>query len=358
VKLDINRKQITPIILIIIAIVLPLSLLFILEPDSFSMTWTGRTYYLFFLWLIFMEAILDWEKITQMKLSVKSRRTVFLAIFSMLPTVFVIAVHLLGGRSVLEAGSDWLGVPFAPIPRQPQTYGTWVLSLEYLVFTALFTIVVWLSYRRKGLKTFGISLFILGAIGTIYMIDTLYPYGYFTPFQAFVPFTASRAADVLNWMGYRTTLTGTREPYLAVYDASGRPLVGYGVGWPCAGVQGLLIYTFIMLIFFKKTAIPLTQKIAYFIIGSIITYTVNIFRIVGIYLTYINNLSQGRQAAQAAATLFHNYYGGLLSMAWIISYPLLIIGSRMLWQKIREHYFQTGAIQNSLLSSRDSPSTR
>lgn len=353
-----NRWQIPPIVLMVISIVVPLSLLYLLEPGSFSMTWTGRTYYLFFLWLIFMEALLDWEKITQIKLNLKSRRAMILAIFSILPTVFVISVHILGGRLVLEAASDWLGVPFAPIRRQPQTYGTWVLSLEYLVFTTSFTIVAWLAYRRKGLKTFGISLFILGAIGTIYMIDTLYPYGYFTPFQAFVPFTAARAADVLNWMGYRTALVGTREPILAVYSASGRPLVEYRVGWPCAGVQGLLIYTFIMLIFFKKTAIPLKQKIAYFIIGSIVTYTVNIFRIVGIYLTYIHNLPQGMLVAEEAATLFHNYYGGLLSMAWIISYPLLILGSRILWQRIRERYFQTGTIQHAFLSDTEAPSTR
>jgi hypothetical protein len=31
---------------------------------------------------------------------------------------------------------------------------------------------------------------------------------------------------------------------------------------------------------------------------------------------------------------FHNFYGMLYSMSWIMSYPLLIIASRALWGKI------------------------
>jgi hypothetical protein len=32
--------------------------------------------------------------------------------------------------------------------------------------------------------------------------------------------------------------------------------------------------------------------------------------------------------------MFHFYYGPLYSIVWIVSYPLLILGSQALWRKI------------------------
>ena len=89
-----------------------------------------------------------------------------------------------------------------------------------------------------------------------------------------------------------------------------------------------------MLLFLKKTEIPKIQKLVYFVIGAIITYVINILRIVSIYLAFIQNLSQGQEAAEAAMRTFHNFYGGLFGMTWIVLYPLLIIGTRILWFKI------------------------
>jgi thaumarchaeosortase len=204
----------------------------------------------------------------------------------------------------------------------------WPLSLEYLVFTIFFAATIWLAYEVEGLKQFSISLCLLGAIGIIYMIDTFYPYGAFTPFQAFVPFTASSAAQVLNWMGYKTfflpyQVQGT--PVLYVSGSSGS--VGFGIGWPCAGVQSLFIYTCVILLFLKKSTIPMIQKIVYFIIGAIGTYIVNILRIVSIYIIAIN---QDKSAAQ----VFHDYYGELYSITWIIAYLIIIILSRTIPAKL------------------------
>ncbi len=326
-----------PLLFVVVPFVLAFCILFSISPTSFSSTWTGRTFYLFFLWLIFLEIILDWEKITQIRLNLRSPRTLLLVAFSILPTAYVIAVNFLGVRSTLFGMVDWLGIPFAPIQRPDWTYVEWVISLEYLIFTAFFAAIVWLIYQREGIKIFSIPLVFLGGIGAIYMIDTLYPFGYFTPLQMFVPFTASFAAGVLNWLGYQTAFTGQHLslPILAVSDSSGQVLIQYAIGWPCAGVQSLLIYTFVILIFFKKTTISLVHKLVYFVVGSFITYVVNIFRIVSIYLVYISNLSQGREIAVQAANSFHRYYGGLYGMTWIVAYPLIIVGSRLLWDKIK-----------------------
>jgi len=41
-------------------------------------------------------------------------------------------------------------------------------------------------------------------------------------------------------------------------------------------------------------------------------------------------INEGR----AAAMLFHDYYGELYAITWILSYPLIIIGSRILWRRL------------------------
>jgi thaumarchaeosortase len=306
--------------------VLPIFMLYVLDPGSFNYTWKGRTLYLFFLWLLFLEFILDWEKLTQKNLaSLKKSRIVVMGIMASIPIIYVISVNFLGlDQTLTEMGKQILTFWHFSLDN----LGGWPLSLEYLVFTIFFTVTIWLAYEVDGLKQFSISLCLLGAIGTIYMIDTFYPYGAFTPFQAFVPFTASSAAQVLNLMGYKTVflpyqVQGT--PVLYVSGSSGS--VGFGIGWPCAGVQSLFIYTCVILLFLKKSAIPMIQKIIYFIIGAIGTYIVNILRIVSIYVIAIN---QGSSAAQ----VFHDYYGELYSITWIIAYLIIIILSRTIPAKL------------------------
>jgi len=346
--------------------ILPILILYVLDPNSFNYTWKGRTLYLFFLWLLFLELILNWEKLTQKNLaSLKRSRMVAICITASIPVAYVISVNLLGlNQMLIELG------------KQIGTYWhhDWPLSLEYLIFTIFFTATIWLAYEVDGLKQFSISLFLLGAIGTIYMIDNFYPYGTFTPFQAFVPLTASSAAQVLNWMGYKTffmphQVKGT--PVLYVSGSSGS--VGFGIAWPCAGVQSLFIYTCVILLFLKnapfalrrevvRAAIPkklkfmaegkrinflLKRKIIrativrtekllvtvlrmvpfyiIFGIGAVGTYIVNILRIVSIYIIAIN---------QGDWLTFHNFYGEFYSITWIMAYLMIIILSRKIPAKL------------------------
>jgi len=77
--------------------VLPIFMLYVLDPDSFNYTWKGRTLYLFFLWLLSLELILDWEKITQRNFtSLKRPRIVSMGIMASIPIVYVISVNFLG----------------------------------------------------------------------------------------------------------------------------------------------------------------------------------------------------------------------------------------------------------------------
>jgi thaumarchaeosortase len=321
-----NVKACAKKLVIPFSFIAPILMLFILDPNSFNYTWKGRTFYLFFLWLLFLELVLDWEKITQKNLaSLRKPRIFFMVIAVSVPIVYVLGVSFFGlDQTLIEIGKQILTFWHFSLDNLQH----WPISIEYLIFTLFFSATIWLAYEFDGLKQFSISLCLLGAIGIIYMIDTFYPYGTFTPFQAFVPFTASSAAQLLNWMGYQTSflpypMQGT--PVLYVSGSSGS--VGFGIGWPCAGVQSLFIYTCVILLFLKKSEIPLLQKIIYFIIGAVGTYIINILRIVSIYIIAVN---RGMSAAQ----VFHDYYGELYSITWIIAYLIIIILSRTIPAKL------------------------
>jgi len=210
------------------------------------------------------------------------------------------------------------------------------LSIEYIVFGVIFAVISLIEYGKEGLGDFSISALLLFAVGTLYLVDNFYPYGQFTLFQFLVFPTTILAANALNLMGYQTTVTIITNPkhgwmpYLSAWDPK-NPFMhaGYGIGWPCAGVESLMIYTVTVFLFLKRSTIPLKQKIIYFIIGAVVTYFINILRIVTIFLIGMN---YGVRSAEVSR--FHDFYGQLYSITWIISYPLMIIGSRILWRRI------------------------
>ena len=311
----------------LLSFIIPFLVLYSLYPDSFEMTWKGRTYHLFFLWLFLLEMILDWEKLQARKISkVKSARTIAFIITLLIPTIYVIVANFLGLNSAI-----------LNLARQNNIQSQWAeyvpLSTEYLVFAVLFALIILLAYGINGLTDLSISVFFLGIIGVIYTIDNLYPYGSFTPFQIFVPTTATLAANVLNLIGYQTlflTPVSPGTPRLKAWNPNGKTT--FDIAWPCSGVESLMIYTVTILLFLKKSNIPWRQRIIYFTIGATITYFINILRVVTIFVISIN--TGGGYTLQAEQ--FHNYYGSLYSIIWIIFYPLIIIGSRVLWEKIRE----------------------
>ena len=309
----------------VFSFVVPFLILYFLYPNSFEATWKGRTYYLFFLWLFFLEIILNWEELQTKKISdMKLARKIALIISLLIPTAYVIVANFYGLNYTIEKLAEQHNIPFA----------SWMpLSTEYLVFASLFALIILLEYGISGSKDFSISTVFLGIIGVIYTIDNVYPYGRFAPFQIIVPTTATFAANVLNLMGYETRMsfisnhpTYGSMPILTAWDSQGRFSQPFAIGWPCSGVESLLIYIVTILLFLQNSVIPWKHRIIYFIIGGIVTYFINILRIVTIFVISINGGDPGA---------FHDLYGQLYSIFWIVSYPLIIVASRALWRKIR-----------------------
>jgi exosortase/archaeosortase family protein len=313
-------------VLPLIAFAVPFLWLYFLDAASFELMWKGRTFQLFFIWLMGLELILGWENFqtTKLKKLVSARTFAFIAAL-VLPTIYVAASFSWGLNAAIENWSVQNGVTWA---------NSMPLSTEYLVFTVLFCLIVFLQWGFKGLKDFSVPAFFLAIVGVLYTIDNVFPYGQFTPFQILVPTTTAFAAAILNLMGYTTSISygqnsieGGNMPLLTATNP-GNPAISahFAIAWPCAGIESFLIFTVVILLFLKRMPLSWKAKIGYFAVGAAVTYVINALRVVNIFLI---GMSGGN------IDMFHFYYGPLYAIAWIVSYPLIIMGSQTLWHHIK-----------------------
>jgi exosortase/archaeosortase family protein len=312
-------------ILPLLSFVVPFLWLYLLEPGTFEAMWKGRTFQLFFIWLIALELIMDVKSHQFSKLSkVYSAKTILFTITLTLPAIYVAAANYWGLNQII---TNWA------VQNNFQWGSSMPLSTEYLVFGTLFCILVFLSFGFKGLKTFSVPAFFILLVGAIYTIDNIFPYGQFTPFQILVPTTTTLAASILNLMGYTTSinyiqnsLQGTMPVLTSTDPTNPAASATFSIAWPCAGIESFLIFTVVILLFLKRMPVSWKNKMSFFVFGAGITYLINSLRIVNIFLV---GMSGGD------TNLIHLYYGPLYAITWIITYPLLIMASQTLWSKLK-----------------------
>jgi len=169
----------------------------------FDLTWKGRMFYLFFVCLLLLESMLDWEVIIEKQRVFQNRfRILLICIFAAVPTIYVLSVNFLGlDQTVLNFGQVLQIRSGAFINEH------WPLSFEYLILVSFFIFATLLAYGPVGLKSFSISLSLLAGIGAIYLVDTIWPYGTFKPMQLLAVPTAALATALLDLLGYNVKLT-------------------------------------------------------------------------------------------------------------------------------------------------------
>ena len=317
-------------VLPLLAFIVPVALLYLLNPSdpylqvspqaSFQLMWKGRTFEVFFIWLIGIEFILSWENFKS-KISKQNKANIAAVAMALsLPSVYVIAEYYLGLNGAianfsLQHGATW--------------WGTMPLALEYLVFSALFCFTAWLIYEKKGLASLALPAVFAALVGALYTIDNVFPYGEFTPFQILVPTTANFAADILRLSGCTTSVVMQNGmPTLQAVGPLGT--AKFAIAWPCAGIESFLIFFAVVLVFLQQMSLSWKAKVGYFIFGAAVTYFINVMRIVTIF-----NLGMQYGVNSSQVQMFHFYYGPLYAVIWIVSYPLVIIASQGLWRKFK-----------------------
>ncbi len=314
------------------AFAIPLVVLYLFNPmdtylnvsaqQSFELMWKGRTFQLFFIWLIALEFILGWEAITS-KINLQNKpRLAAYAVMLLLPALYLL-LEFSGLNGVIVGWSQQSGIAFAD---------SMPLAMEYLIFSAIFLLTAYVSFGKKGLTDFILPALFLALVGLLYTIDNVFPYGEFTPFQLLVPTTASLAAGVLNLMGYSTIPGVEAATGMPTLDVSGHlGTATFAIAWPCAGIESLLIFTAVALLFLKRMNISWKAKIGFFVAGAGVTYLINVLRIATIFTIGVQYGAYSEQVNQ-----FHYYYGPLYAMAWIVFYPLIIMVCMFAWRKIRK----------------------
>lgn len=305
-----NRFLLVPFFMV------PVLLLYMLEPMSFELVSPGRAMYLIFLCLLLLEIVLAWDKPLKNPLASKDVR-VFAALTCMLcPTLYVILTLMLGFKGqIIEIGRI-LGVPY-------REYGSWFLevawpvSIEVFLYVCFFLLSVWLLYGISGIRRFSISGFFLGASSIFNILgQVFFPAGSLQVAQSFVPVTVAASTWLLNLLSY-TTFTAPVQGGSLLRVAGNSGSAAFLVYWPSAGIQSLVIYSFTILLFLKGAAMPYWRKGTYFVVGTVGTFFVNVLRIVSICLLAVNvGVGVGR--------MFHDYYGELYFIAWMIVYLLII----------------------------------
>ncbi len=315
------------IFLIFLSVAIPLAVLYFLYPLSFDKTFNGRAYYLFFIWLVVLEFALDWDKYKSETSKMDVKRIVAFGLALTLPTCYVIISNFFGLNAAIRELTRLSGIISPSLADYAARLNFTPLATEFLVFAVLFALIFLFAYKLKGLADFSLSVALLGVVGAMSMINLLFPT--FLLFQIIVPTTAQLSANVLNFMGYQTMLLQSRDftPALYVADPVSGTRWAAQIVWPCAGVESLMLYTIIMLLFLKKSDIPRLHKVIYFAVGAAVTYFINILRIVTLFLLGLNG---------GDVWTFHDYYGQFYSAVWIMSYPLIIIGSQILWSKYKD----------------------
>ncbi len=326
-----EHKSLLMKLLPLVSFAVPLLWLYFLDASSFELMWKGRTFQLFFIWLVGLELILSWENLQTNKIKklLSARTFAFIAAMA-LPTIYV-AASFYGGLNT--AITNWA------TQSRIQWANSIPLSTEYLAFTVLFCLIVYSAFGFKGLKDYSVPAFFLAIVGLLYTVDNVFPYGQFTPFQIFVPTTTALAAAILNLMGYPTSIAYGQNslagnmPYLTAVNphAMGTPSTTFAIAWPCAGIESFLIFTVVALLFLKRMNFSWKAKIGYFVFGAAITYLINALRIVSIFLIGMN---QGANSLEV--DLFHFYYGPLYAVTWIVAYPLIIMLSQNLWRRTKK----------------------
>ncbi len=312
------------ILLVFLSIGVPLILLYCLYPLSFDKTFNGRAYYLFFVWLVLLEFAIDWDKYGSKTSNMPSKNTIVFGVALTLPTVYVIVSNFFGLNAAITEITRASGIISSSLGDYVARLNFIPLATEFLTFAVLFAVIILYGYRLKSLADFALPIAMLLIVGLMSMINLLSPL--FQPFQIIVPTTAKLSEGVLRLMGYATLLYQGKDFTTTMIAGKGGGNFGAQIVWPCAGIDSLIIYTVVILLFLRKAYIPKWQKIVYFIVGAVVTYFINVLRIATIFVIGVN---------KGDVWGFHDYWGQLYSMTWIVAYMLLIIGSRILWSKLR-----------------------
>jgi thaumarchaeosortase len=287
----------------------PIVFAFILYPGSFTLSWNeGRGGFLFVLIFIVFELL------STPKLSMSTGRLYIVCILSLSAIFYFASLGLFGFQEVIKSSASAYNVVLPD---------SWTWMWDFIVLALFLTSALFVLFGTRFLKVAPAAIIYLAGSAIILSLDAFFPYDSLGPLQIIVPFYLEIDEVVTNWMDKHVIDLGPGTPAAAegnslVLTVSNGPFA-LRVYWPSAGVNSLIIYSSIMLVFLLKMQIPTNRRVAYFVIGTLGTVAVNIVRIISLSffpLLVTSNIQEWEG--------YHSIAGEVMFLPWLIIYLITI----------------------------------
>lgn len=294
----------------ILVLIAPIVFAFILDRDSFTLSWNeGRGGLLFVPFIIVFEIYTSTSK-----LDASAKRFYIVCILSLFTIFYFASLELFGFQEVIKSSAGAFNVV---IPD------SWTLMWDFIVLGSFLASALFILFGIRFLKVAPASIIYLAVSAIILWLDAFFPYDSLGPLQIIVPLYLEIDEAVVNWVDKYIVDLGPGTPAAA----EGNILVLTGLNgpfalrvyWPSAGVNSLIIYSSVMLVFLLKMQIPMNRRVAYFVIGTLGTVAVNIVRIISLSffpLLVTTNIQVWEG--------YHSVAGDIMFLPWVFVYLITI----------------------------------
>jgi thaumarchaeosortase len=294
---------------------MPIVLLFLVAPESFAWFWPGmgnlgRGGFLFVLFFLAFE-LMDYRKTASPHLS-RNRKLAIAA-------VFLVGLAYFGAIALFKPLTDWIywvgRIMGAKGDEINPNSVSWLMATDYMALTLYMVGLAVAFFGRRAVPKIITAIVICAGMVIFFLLDALFPYRELWWLQVWAEFIVAAVI------------------FLA--SVSGQPIFGYGnnitilgkygtwrlqVFWPSVGVESMLIFSLVMIVFAVKLSAPAKRKMIYAVVGAVGTVFLNVVRIfvISYYGVCCATSSEGLDA-------FHNMIGQLLYPVWIIAYLYIVL---------------------------------
>lgn len=300
--LILSKAPLTQIAFPLLVILPVMGFYIIIQPDRFLKMWGGYAtivYTAFFVVLTWLHHYLISKEQSAKTHIVWLGAIVFIAGIS----VYQFLLYSTELPNLIHQAGAALG--FMPHPWS----WNWRISIDLIIFTVYMIGLIISFFGFKSLRYFLGPILYSFILICAFLIDAAYPLTQFTVFQWWVPGIVFLVANLLRIFGINVKYSKD-----VLYTPKSGPIL---IGWPCAGIHSLLIYTALAYSFLQNLNISRTRKLIYLSIGFLGTYMVNILRITAIVFTnYYFNVD---------IMTFHYYAGELFFIAWILVFLFAVV---------------------------------
>ena len=306
---NLKRYGSSETLIFILPFLLPLLLIFIINPELFILGWNegqgSMTFIILFL-------LIEWFD-SRKKLNLnKSRKSVAgRLILTIIMLFYFVFLYIFGFHVLIGSFGKMLGISGDL---------SWTRMWDYIIYTLYVIGMIYFSFNNpKALKHFPTPAVYAIGMASILLLDSMLPHSQLGIFEGVVSIIIFIVVSMLGYIGVRINVIN--EQSLVIWGKKGTLKVS--LYWPCVGILSMLIYFLVIVILMIKFDIPFYRKIIYAFIGAIGTFFVNVIRIFLIiyYGAFINiNLR-----------MFHETIGEVLFIIWIVVFILVITE----WERYR-----------------------